>query len=130
MTTIPPLSSLEACFGDRADPHVVGRCNHKLIEIIVVAVCAVVWDGNLERSGGIWQRKGNRGATLLERPAGSPSHDPFSRVVRLVAARAFQERFLKWVETHFTLNRDQVMTVEGKTARGSRDNFRGQGAIH
>lgn len=36
------FSSLEACFGDLPDPRVQGRCDHKLAEIILVAVCAVL----------------------------------------------------------------------------------------
>ena len=131
MTNIQPFASLEACFGDIADPRVVGRCDHKLVEIILVAVCAVLcgaesWSeveefGNAKET---WLRH------YLELPAGIPSHDPFSWVFRLVDARAFQERFLQWVEAHFTISRAQVIAVDGKTVRGSRDNFRGQEAIH
>ena len=41
--------SLEVYFGDMPDPRVTGRCDHKLIDIIIVAICAVLsgaetWD--------------------------------------------------------------------------------------
>ena len=35
-----PFASLEACFGDMPDPRVQGRCDHALIDIILIAVCA------------------------------------------------------------------------------------------
>jgi hypothetical protein len=35
-------TSLEACFGDLPDPRVVGRCDHKLMDMIMIAVCAVI----------------------------------------------------------------------------------------
>lgn len=35
-------SSLEACFGDLPDPRVKGRCDHKLIDIIIIAICGVL----------------------------------------------------------------------------------------
>jgi predicted transposase YbfD/YdcC len=51
-------------------------------------------------------------------------------VFRLLDAEAFQERFMKWVEATFAVERGQVIAVDGKTARGSRDSYRGQEAIH
>jgi predicted transposase YbfD/YdcC len=37
---------------------------------------------------------------------------------------------MHWVEQHFHVPRGQVIAVDGKTARGSQDGFRGQEAIH
>jgi hypothetical protein len=37
---------------------------------------------------------------------------------------------MAWVEQHFHIPRGQVIAVNGKTARGSRDSFCGQEAIH
>lgn len=131
MLTIQPFESLEECFGDMPDPRVVGRCEHALIEIILVAVCAVLcgaenWSEVEEfgESKEAWLKQ------YLELPAGIPSHDTFARVFRLVDGQAFQERFLGWVEETFSIPRGQVIAVDGKTARGSRDSYRGQEAIH
>ena len=66
----------------------------------------------------------------LELPAGIPSHDTCGRVFGLLDAEAFQERFMRWVEATFAVERGQVIAVDGKTAQGSRDNYRGQEAIH
>jgi len=131
MNIIRPFQSLEACFGDVPDPRVVGRCEHLLIEIIMVAVCAVLsgaesWSEveELGESRQEWLKQ------YLKLPAGIPSHDTFGRVFRLLDAQAFQERFLHWVEATFAIERGQVIAVDGKTARGSRDSYRGQEAIH
>ena len=37
---------------------------------------------------------------------------------------------MHWVEQHFHVSRTEVIAIDGKTARGSRDSFRGQDAIH
>ena len=126
-----PFASLEECFGDMPDPRVTGRCDHCLIEILLVAVCAVVcgaesWSeveefGNAKEG---WLKQ------YLTLPAGIPSHDTFSRVFRLLNADQFQQRFMRWVESHFSVSTGQVIAVDGKTVRGSRDKFRGQEAIH
>ena len=131
MQIIQPFQSLEACFGELADPRVVGRCDHLFIEIILIAVCGVLcgaesWS-EIEEFGKAkqaWLKQ------YLELPAGIPSHDTFGRVFRLLEANAFQAGFIKWVEQSFHIKRDQVIAVDGKTARGSRDSFSGQKAIH
>jgi predicted transposase YbfD/YdcC len=131
MNIIQPFQSLEACFGELSDPRVVGRCDHLFIEIILIAVCGVLcgaesWS-EIEEFGKAkqaWLKQ------YLELPAGIPSHDTFGRVFRLLDAGAFQAGFIKWVEQYFHIKRDQVIAVDGKTARGSRDSFSGQKAIH
>jgi hypothetical protein len=35
-------TSLENCFDDLADPRVSGRCDHKLLDIIIIPVCGVL----------------------------------------------------------------------------------------
>jgi predicted transposase YbfD/YdcC len=126
-----PFASLEACFGELPDARVQGRCDHKLIDIILIAVCAVMcgaesWS-EVEEFG---QAKAAWLKQYLDLPAGIPSHDTFSRVFRLLDAAEFQRRFMIWVEHHFRVPRGQVIAVDGKTARGSGDGFRGQEAIH
>jgi len=78
---------------------VVGRCNDQLIEIITIAVCAVLseaegWEDIEEfgQSKEAWLRQ------FLELENGIPSHDTFRRVFSLLDAEAFQERFMRWVE--------------------------------
>jgi len=125
------FQSLEDCFGDLEDPRVVGRCDHLLGDIIMVAVCGVLcgaesWSEIEEfgKSKEAWLKQ------YLALPAGIPSHDTFGRVFRLLDAQAFQERFMRWVEGTFNIKRGQVIAVDGKTARGSRDSYSGQEAIH
>lgn len=124
------FASLEECFGDLPDPRVEGRCDHRLVEILLIAVCAVLCGGaswsEVEEFGKAkeaWLKQ------YLSLPAGIPSHDTFSRVFRLLDADEFQRRFLRWVERYFSIPSGQVIAVDGKSARGSRDSFRGQEAI-
>src|SRR5579859_2487756 len=123
--------SLEGYFGDMPDPRVVGRCEHKLVDIIIIGICGVLcgaegWE-DIEEFG---QSKASWLRQFLELPCGIPSHDTFRRVFSLLDATAFQERFARWVERVFSVERGQVIAIDGKTVRGSHDKRAGQGAIH
>ncbi len=123
--------SLARYFGDLPDPRVVGRCEHKLVDIILIAICAVLcgaegWE-DIEEFGinkEQWLRQ------FLELPCRIPSHDTFRRVFSLLDADAFQARFGRWVEGVFRVKREQVIAIDGKTVRGSHDKRKGQGPIH
>ena len=41
--TGPVFTSIEECFGELPDPRVKGRCDHKLIDMMVMTICAVIW---------------------------------------------------------------------------------------
>ena len=129
--TDEPLSSLESHFGDMPDPRVVGRCDHKLLDIVIIAICVVLcgaetWEevevfGETKEA---WLRQ------LLQLPCGIPAHDTFRRVFSLLDGQAFQERFMEWVESVFQITRGQVIAIDGKTLRGSQDCANGKSALH
>ncbi len=35
-------TSLGRCFGDLLDPRAQGRCDHKLLDIIIIAICGAL----------------------------------------------------------------------------------------
>jgi predicted transposase YbfD/YdcC len=127
----PTPTSLEEYFGDMPDPRVVGRCDHKLLDIILIAICAVLsgaetWN-EVEEFG---QAKEEWLRQFLELPNGIPSHDTFRRVFSLLDAQAFQARFTAWVAQTFRVKREQVIAVDGKSARRSHDRWAGQACLH
>src|SRR5215216_2017641 len=75
------IEDLTACFDGLADPRVTRQCDHRLIDILVIAVIAVIacaesWE-DIElygRSKQVWLK------TFLDLPNGIPSHDTFRRV--------------------------------------------------
>src|SRR4051812_16604983 len=80
-----PVKNLVQHFGVVADPRCGGKIEHRLTDILVIAVCAVIacaesWDdiALYGRSKLDWLR------TFLELPNGIPSHDTFRRVFMLI----------------------------------------------
>jgi len=130
MTDESPMSLISS-FQDLPDPRVAGRCEHKLIDIIVIAVCAVIADAetwvdveNFGKAKAEWLK------TVLELPAGIPSHDTFGRFFALLDGAAFQQCFIRWVEGVFRVTKGQVVAMDGKTSRGSQDHPNGKNALH
>jgi predicted transposase YbfD/YdcC len=112
--------SLKDYFGDLPDPRVQGRCDHLLVDIVMIAICAVLvgaegWE-EIEEFGETkeeWLRQ------FLKLPKGMPSHDTFRRVFSLIDAEAFQSRFMEWVEMGLGRGQAQTIAIDGKSLRGS-----------
>lgn len=124
-------TSLEECFGDLPDPRVQGRCDYKLIDIIIIAICGILcgadsWVGieTVGKGKETWFRQ------FLELEHGIPSHDTFGDVFAKIDSDAFQKRFIEWVESVFRVTKGQVVALDGKTLRGSHDGGIGKEAIH
>lgn len=128
-TDAKPLTLLEH-FADLADPRIEDRCDHKLIDIIFIAVCAVICgaDGftDMEEFGiakETWLRQ------FLELPNGIPAHDTFNRVLARLDPKAFQRCFLNWVQAVAQASAGQLVAIDGKTLRRSHHRRAGQAAV-
>jgi predicted transposase YbfD/YdcC len=123
--------SLEECFQSLPDPRVEGRCDHKLIDIIIIGVCGVIcgadsWTGieTFGKAKQSWLR------TFLELRNGIPSHDTLGYVFSRLDSEAFQTGFARWVEAVFQVTKGQVIAIDGKTVRRSHNKMIGKEAIH
>lgn len=113
--------SLMEYFSSIPDPRVDRTKKHKLIDILVITVCAVLSDCNewteIEEYG---QEKEDWLKSFLDLPNGIPSHDTFGRVFSLLCPQAFQFAFSEWLESiKKTLGRE-IVSIDGKALRGSR----------
>lgn len=120
--TDTPLADLREHFGTIEDPRVDRTKLHALIDIIVIAICAVVcgaedWP-DVEAFG---KAKEKWLKNYLELPNGIPSHDTFGRVFARLDAEQFQTSFLKWVQAVMTVTDGQVGALDGKQLRRSHD---------
>jgi predicted transposase YbfD/YdcC len=125
------IEGLAACFAGLADPRETRRCDHRLIDILVITVCAVIacaesWE-DIElygRSKQAWLQ------TFLALPNGIPSHDTFRRVFMLLDPNAFEACFAKWAQSLAVGVEREVIAVDGKTVRRSGSRRREYGPLH
>ena len=125
------LEALITGFEAVEDPRDPCRVEHRLIDILVIAVCAVLGAAesfedmaDYGRCKHAWLKR------FLALPNGIPSHDTFRRVFMLIDPDAFERVFLAWVRSVFAPGEpgpDQFrqVAVDGKTLRRSRDRGKG-----
>src|SRR3954467_12917565 len=114
------IEGLAACFAGLTDPRETSRCDHQLVDILAIAVCAVVacaesWE-DIElygRSKQAWL------GTFLALPNGIPSHDTFRRVFMLLDPDAFEACFSRWAQSLAVGVKREVVAVDGKAVRRS-----------
>src|SRR5215212_6180410 len=126
------IEGLAACFTGLEDPRETRRCDHQLIDILVIAVCAVIacaesWE-DIELYG---RSKQGWLETFLALPNGIPSHDTFRRVFMLLDPYGFEVCFARWAQSLAGEAGREVVAIDGKTARRSGNRRRhGHGPLH
>ncbi len=126
------MTTLVSEFSKISDPRIERHKMHNLIDIFVITVCASIcgadtWN-QIETYGKTkydWLKK------ILELPNGIPSHDTFRRVFILIDPNEFRQCFINWVESlNSLLPTSQVISIDGKTLRGSHNKKDNKSAIH
>jgi predicted transposase YbfD/YdcC len=104
---------------------------HSLINIIVIAICAVICGADsfveIEEFGNSsidWLK------TFLHLENGIPSHDTFGRVFSLIDPNEFKKCFLNWIKEVSKITNGEIVSIDGKTVRRSYDKRSNKSAIH
>jgi len=125
------LFTIQKHFAPLKDPRILKKTSHKLIDVIVIAICAVICGADA------WTQMEEFGKArlewfkgFLELPHGIPSHNTFGRVFSLISSKLFLTCFQQWVNEVFDITDGQVIPIDGKTARGSHNKKNGKAAIH
>lgn len=127
------LPSLLQHFVDLPDPRDPRGVRHDLADIVCISILAVICGANtysqihqyaLAQEG--WLK------TFLRLPSGIPSQDTFERIFALLDPELWQTRFLAWTKLlvlpELAQGEDEILAVDGKTARGSA--AKDLGALH
>lgn len=123
-------TTIQAHFGEVEDPRRTYLNEHPLINILTIALCAIVagaegWTDveNFGRQKQAWLSQ------FLDLQNGIPAHDTFGRVFARLDPESFRQSFLSWVQAVFEVTAGQVIAVDGKKLRRSHDKSLGKEAI-
>src|ERR671933_1725473 len=116
------LQALIAELAPIEDPRCAWKVEHRLIDILVIAVCAVLGEAETFEDIALYGRcKRQWLGGFLALPNGIPSHDTFRRVLTLVDPDAFERSFLAWVRAAFRSDQGapRQVAIDGKAVRRS-----------
>lgn len=104
---------------------------HSLIDIIVLAICAISsgangWEAieDFGKEKEAWLRQ------YIPLKNGIPSHDCIAYTLCRVSPMAFRDCFMNWVNAVKEQTAGEVVAIDGKTARGSRDRKNNRHPLH
>jgi predicted transposase YbfD/YdcC len=113
--------TLDEAFVGLADPRTGPAQRHDLREMILMALCAVLCGADTWVDVAEWAEDNESWLRrYLVLAQGTPSHDTFGRVFRILDARTFEQCFRHWI-TGLVGVIEGVVALDGKTVCGSRD---------
>ena len=125
-------TSIHQAFSCLRDPR-INRCKkHNLLDIIILSILAVLSGAESYDSIELFGRENHAFLKqLLALKNGIPSHDTINRVFQSLNPRQFERCFISWVQS---IREDgvieRVISIDGKTTRGSRDSFHHRSPLH
>lgn len=104
------------------DTRQAGKVAHDLVELLVVAVNAVLVGADTFVEIELWaQERIDWLRRYLRLENGIPSHDTFGRLFGLIDPDEFEAAFRRWASALVpNLGQDAVVAIDGKTSRRSR----------
>jgi predicted transposase YbfD/YdcC len=128
---LKPKITLIDHFSKLTDPRIERTKEHKLIDIVTIAICGMICGANnwvaMEQYGNSkeeWLKQ------FLELPHGIPSHDTISRVFARIDPLEFEQCFHDWVTEIAQLMPGEIISIDGKTLKHSGSKGIGKKAIH
>ena len=103
------------------DPRVKRTRRHELLDILVIALCAVI--GGADDWVSVVQfgkAKKDWFSTFLKLPNGIASHDTFGRVFQILNSKVLEQVCIEWLQS-IAGQVQGVVAIDGKSLCGSRD---------
>jgi len=106
-------------FTDVPDPRMVNKCAHKLSDILLIALCTLICNGeDYEDMALFGQEHFDWLNSILDLPNGIPSHDTFNRVLQLVEPDLLSKVLEKDGQLLLDTLHDKQICLDGKKAKG------------
>jgi predicted transposase YbfD/YdcC len=120
-----------ACLEKVTDPRMERQRRHKLIDILVIALCGFIGGSESWVDVEVFGRSKRRWfEKFLELPHGIPSHDTFGRVFALLNPDELVSVLQEFVQGVVGSLADEAIAIDGKTLANSGNDKTGKAALH
>lgn len=124
------MDGFRGCFEGLRDPRTGKAARHDLLEMLMIALCAILSGGeDCTDMADFARTKLEFLREFLALKHGVPSHDTFSRLFRLLDPEQFRECFQRFM-AGFAEACQGVVAIDGKVLRRSFDKASGKSALH
>jgi hypothetical protein len=133
MAKLVDVGSIASYFESLDDPRHTRDRRHLLVDIAVVAVCAIICGCDGPTAIHRWARHRESWlAQHLALPNGIPSRDCIRRLLIVLKPEAFQRCFRAWISDTITADAshpDRLVAIDGKACRRSLDRAKDLAAL-
>lgn len=125
------VTRLQECLDSLDDPRVIGRCRHSMLNVVTLAVCAMICGANDWENIALYARaKRAFFDQFLDLPHGTPCADTFSRVFSVLDPAQFEACYRQWLQQVIDIEKITHIAIDGKSIRRSHDKKRKKPPLH
>jgi len=118
-------------FSKVSDPRVEGRCDHRLSDILFIAFCTLLSNGeDFEDMVEFGKQRRDWLAEILYLENGIPSHDTFNRVLQIIDPEQLSELLSEDASGLLDHVRGKLISLDGKKMRGVSPTSRGNKGLY
>jgi predicted transposase YbfD/YdcC len=118
--------SITRIFSKVADPRVENRCSHRLKDILFIAFCTLLSNGeDFEDMVEFGKQRESWLEEVLDLPNGIPSHDTFNRVLQVIDSDHLTAAMGEDAQCLMESIEDKLISFDGKKMRGVSPTSRG-----
>ena len=120
-------------FEELSDSRQQGKIKYKLVEVVVMAIIAVTAGAEHWSEIAMYCKAKQdilKKTYHLELENGTPTEDTFQRIFAIINPEEFEKCFIKWVKSVIDIKEKEIVSVDGKTLRGTQDKEDNRNVIH
>lgn len=118
-------------FADVKDPRVVGRCDHLLSDILMVAICTYLTGGVDYQDMHLFAKeRGSQLKDILQLPNGAPSADTFERLFKNLDVGSLQKTLAAYGQAILSCLAEKQIALDGKKLKGSSPTSKGNAGLY
>lgn len=122
---------IQEIFSTVPDPRVTGRCLHKLSDILMIALCTLIADGeDFEDMVVFCEEKEPLLRSFLELPNGIPSHDTINRVLQIIDYQCLDACLGQYGKELLGIVAEKQICIDGKKLKGVAPTKRGNDGLY